>query len=312
MMESLRSATRNTAFERWLASTMGSGTSGLMSRSEGDQSVQAPASGPDQKPEALPLHEIASPSAAGIVAHNTSQQPANSEDSSMPEAHHTLLQLRDGGKTDSFGSSRMLSDTAASMHAIAPYLTPGQVKERTAESAPGPAEQPVLPAEAVVPGTNQLHVGSSEIGPFRPGWKVCNSLEQFMTCNHVLHNGDVPHQARIVLCCVGRLLCNAVPGCCWLSLRCLWLRTQDIFTINQKQLESAVRRVTGDPGLEPQRKDYLVQHIMASRYVVAQQMRLETAVVAPSLDPARTFAPSCAQLSLICLSDFVFQLAKIL
>jgi len=68
---------------------------------------------------------------------------------------------------------------------------------------------------------------------------------------------------------------------------------QDIFTINQKQLESAVRRITGDPGLEPQRKDYLVQHIMASRYVVAQQMRLEDAVVTPSSDPARTFAAKC-------------------
>ena len=55
-----------------------------------------------------------------------------------------------------------------------------------------------------------------------------------------------------------------------------------------------MRRVTGDPGLEPQRKDYLVQHIMASRYVVAQQMRLEDAVVTPSLDPVRTFAATCA------------------
>jgi len=54
-----------------------------------------------------------------------------------------------------------------------------------------------------------------------------------------------------------------------------------------------VRRITGDPGLEPQRKDYLVQHIMASRYVVAQQMRLEDAVVTPSSDPARTFAAKC-------------------
>ena len=68
---------------------------------------------------------------------------------------------------------------------------------------------------------------------------------------------------------------------------------QDIFSINQKQLESAVRRITGDPALEPARKDYLVQHIMASRYVVAQQMRLESAVVQPIADPIKTFAAPC-------------------
>ena len=65
---------------------------------------------------------------------------------------------------------------------------------------------------------------------------------------------------------------------------------QDIFSINQKQLESAVRRITGDPGLEPQRKNYLVQHIMASRYVVAQQMRVEAAAAQPPAASTRTYA----------------------
>ena len=48
---------------------------------------------------------------------------------------------------------------------------------------------------------------------------------------------------------------------------------EDIFRMNQKQLESAVRRVSADPNLEPQRKAYLIQHLMASRYIVAQQKR---------------------------------------
>uniref|UniRef100_A0A1D2ABG2 RING finger and CHY zinc finger domain-containing protein 1 n=1 Tax=Auxenochlorella protothecoides TaxID=3075 RepID=A0A1D2ABG2_AUXPR len=48
----------------------------------------------------------------------------------------------------------------------------------------------------------------------------------------------------------------------------------DIFRMNQKQLEAAVRRVSSDAGLEPGRKAYLIQHIMASRYVVAQQRLL--------------------------------------
>lgn len=41
--------------------------------------------------------------------------------------------------------------------------------------------------------------------------------------------------------------------------------------MNQKQLEGAVRRMWGDKNLEPARKAYLMQHIMASRYIVAQQ-----------------------------------------
>lgn len=48
---------------------------------------------------------------------------------------------------------------------------------------------------------------------------------------------------------------------------------EDIFRMNQKQLEIAVRRMWSDSGLEPQRKAYLMQNIMASRYIVAQQRR---------------------------------------
>lgn len=56
---------------------------------------------------------------------------------------------------------------------------------------------------------------------------------------------------------------NYVPG---------W---EDIFNINQKQLEGAIRRVSNDPNLEPQRKAYLIQNIMVSRYIVAQQRRMQ-------------------------------------
>lgn len=57
---------------------------------------------------------------------------------------------------------------------------------------------------------------------------------------------------------------NYVPG---------W---EDIFNINQKQLEGAIRRVSNDPNLEPQRKAYLIQNIMVSRYIVSQQRRMRT------------------------------------
>ena len=48
----------------------------------------------------------------------------------------------------------------------------------------------------------------------------------------------------------------------------------EIFRMNQKQLEAAVRRVSADTNLEPGRKAYLIQNLMASRYVVAQQRLL--------------------------------------
>ena len=41
---------------------------------------------------------------------------------------------------------------------------------------------------------------------------------------------------------------------------------EDIFRMNQKQLEVAVRRVSKDKGLDEERRAYLMQNIMASRF----------------------------------------------
>eukprot|EP00884_Botryococcus_braunii_P013452 jgi/Botrbrau1/22107/Bobra.0206s0033.1 len=49
---------------------------------------------------------------------------------------------------------------------------------------------------------------------------------------------------------------------------------ESIFRINQATLEQAVRRVSADPCLDQDRKAYLMQNIMASRYIVANQKRL--------------------------------------
>lgn len=49
---------------------------------------------------------------------------------------------------------------------------------------------------------------------------------------------------------------------------------ESIFRINQATLEQAVRRVSADPDLDHERKAYLMQNIMASRYIVANQKRL--------------------------------------
>ena len=72
-----------------------------------------------------------------------------------------------------------------------------------------------------------------------------------------------------------------------LMAKCLRLQAnvvcaQDIFRMNQKQLEDAVRRVWSDRGLDTARKAYLAQNIMASKYIVAQQRRaLQASHAAP-------------------------------
>ncbi|KAK1360443.1 hypothetical protein POM88_044917 [Heracleum sosnowskyi] len=44
-----------------------------------------------------------------------------------------------------------------------------------------------------------------------------------------------------------------------------------IFRMNQIKLESDIRKVSRDLTLEPRRKDYLIQNIMTSRWIAAQQ-----------------------------------------
>lgn len=46
---------------------------------------------------------------------------------------------------------------------------------------------------------------------------------------------------------------------------------QDIFRMNQTQLEGAIRNIQKDSALDAQRKAYLMQNIMAAKYIVAQQ-----------------------------------------
>ena len=58
---------------------------------------------------------------------------------------------------------------------------------------------------------------------------------------------------------------------------------QEIFRMNQKHLQAAIRRVSADDSLEPQRKAYLIQHLMASRYIVAQQRRNPALGTPPSV-----------------------------
>ena len=58
---------------------------------------------------------------------------------------------------------------------------------------------------------------------------------------------------------------------------------QEIFSMNQKHLQAAIRRVSADDSLEPQRKAYLIQHLMASRYIVAQQKRNPALGTPPSV-----------------------------
>ncbi|KAK6921197.1 Zinc finger, CHY-type [Dillenia turbinata] len=47
---------------------------------------------------------------------------------------------------------------------------------------------------------------------------------------------------------------------------------KDIFRMNQNELESEIRKVYRDSSLDPRRKAYLVQNLMTSRWIAAQQM----------------------------------------
>ncbi|XP_020264959.1 zinc finger protein BRUTUS [Asparagus officinalis] len=46
---------------------------------------------------------------------------------------------------------------------------------------------------------------------------------------------------------------------------------KDIFRMNQNELESEIRNVSRDPTLDPRRKAYLIQNLMTSRWIAAQQ-----------------------------------------
>lgn len=62
--------------------------------------------------------------------------------------------------------------------------------------------------------------------------------------------------------------------------------------MNQKQLETAVRCIQSNTGLDSERKAYLMQNIMASRYIVAQQNRadiFEGASIPTQNGPLRTY-----------------------
>ncbi|MCO5569695.1 hypothetical protein L7F22_023411 [Adiantum nelumboides] len=64
---------------------------------------------------------------------------------------------------------------------------------------------------------------------------------------------------------------------------------QDIFRMNQKELEAAVRKVSNDDTLDPRKKAYLMQHLMTSRWIVAQQRQPvlpEDGEEVPGCDPS--------------------------
>lgn len=63
---------------------------------------------------------------------------------------------------------------------------------------------------------------------------------------------------------------------------------EDMFRMNQNQLEAAVRHVSSDASLEPQRKSYLIQRIMASKYITGQQAKSHT--LASNGHPVRSYA----------------------
>ncbi|XP_065880980.1 zinc finger protein BRUTUS-like [Euphorbia lathyris] len=50
---------------------------------------------------------------------------------------------------------------------------------------------------------------------------------------------------------------------------------KDIFRMNQNELEAEIRKVSQDSSLDPRRKAYLIQNLMTSRWIAAQQKSLQ-------------------------------------
>lgn len=69
---------------------------------------------------------------------------------------------------------------------------------------------------------------------------------------------------------------------------------KDIFRMNENELESEIRKVSRDSTLDPRRKDYLIQNLMTSRWIAAQQ----------KLPQARTVETSNGENVLGCIPSF--------
>eukprot|EP00236_Picocystis_salinarum_P002327 CAMPEP_0183828660 /NCGR_PEP_ID=MMETSP0807_2-20130328/2906_1 /TAXON_ID=88271 /ORGANISM="Picocystis salinarum, Strain CCMP1897" /LENGTH=1161 /DNA_ID=CAMNT_0026073861 /DNA_START=30 /DNA_END=3515 /DNA_ORIENTATION=+ len=67
---------------------------------------------------------------------------------------------------------------------------------------------------------------------------------------------------------------------------------ESLFRMNQKQLEEAVRKVSSDASLDPQRKAYLMQNLMASRWIAAQQQTISAKEGKGTVDPAQPVTKS--------------------
>lgn len=185
MMESLRSATRNTAFERWLATTI---------KPEGHPTIE-PSNPNNAALNASGSHNPAASHAAGSSpsvwetgpaahAYHSPHSP-DSADSTVPESeagphvqHGRMLtqSMHNGGRSRN-------AATAASLDEVAHYLVAGAASaEATADSQPGSMvlAPPVLPAERALPGNLQSCAGGTDADPFRPGWKA--SILQRVSC----------------------------------------------------------------------------------------------------------------------------------
>ncbi|MBA0842520.1 hypothetical protein Goarm_002340 [Gossypium armourianum] len=59
---------------------------------------------------------------------------------------------------------------------------------------------------------------------------------------------------------------------------------KDIFRMNQNELEAEIRKVSRDSTLDPRRKAYLIQNLMTSRWIAAQQKSPQTSAIECSND----------------------------
>lgn len=235
MMEYLREATKNTMFDQWLDAIQGPGGVIGFNAAAGVPGGQG---GNKATGAHSPQHKVASP-----------------EDTLHEHLAEIAEYLSGGGNDTGLGASDGSNSTKVAV------ATQPAVDAAIPDQQHPTADAAVASTETAQHKTEQHDLGINDTAlPWNDsGAGLGSELDQH------LHLAAEPCEAASLQEVSGTVAESSAyrPG---------W---EDIFNINQKQLEAAIRRVSNDPNLEPQRKAYLIQNIMVSRYIVAQQRRMQ-------------------------------------
>ncbi|XP_024528341.1 zinc finger protein BRUTUS isoform X2 [Selaginella moellendorffii] len=136
------------------------------------------------------------------------------------------------------------SGSSESLQLVADYFAKDSTKESTVQDDEGESGETLEPEET----------GDSDTKS-----ESCKSCSKYDAAQHCCMRSDEKDKPQKLEADTGKFK----PG---------W---QYIFRMNQKELEAAIRKVSSDSSLDPRRKAYLIQNLMTSRWIAAQQHSLQ-------------------------------------